>query len=143
MSKNLLIVFGVLIAVVIAGAIFIRSPKPSPTPSTSESQATPATEAVNEAGAEVNEIKVSVKEFSYTPSVITVNKGEKVRIVLTNEGATDHNLSIERLGISTKKIGPGGSDSIEFTPQVAGSFIFVCTVDSHKDLGLTGTLEVK
>ncbi len=143
MSKNLLIGFGVLIAVVIAGIVFVRLPKPSSPPSASNSQAVPGTTTTSETGGKINEIKVSAKEFAYTPSTITVNKGEKVRITLTNDGAASHNLSIQGLGISTKTIVPGESDSIEFTPSTAGSFTFFCTIDSHKDLGLTGTLEVK
>jgi len=131
----------VFIAVVIAGMIFLKSPMRGNS-TTSNTQAIPST-ASDGTGTKINEIKISVKEFSYSPSTITVNKGEKVRITLTNDGATDHNLSIQGLGISTKTIGPGESDSIDFTPVTTGSFTFICTVDSHKDLGLTGTLEVK
>jgi plastocyanin len=139
----LLIGLGVLVAVVIVGMVFVRAPNLGSTSSTSDTQGSPSATISNEAEAGVNEIKVSVKEFSYNPSVITVNKGERVRITLTNDGAADHNLSIQGIGITTKTIAPGQSDSTEFTPGVLGSFTFFCTVDSHKDLGLTGTLEVK
>jgi plastocyanin len=136
--KNLLIGLGVLLAVVVAGSSFLGTPKPGvkkPPAATVPAQ--------EDTSAKNNEVKISVREFSFTPSTITVNKGERVRITLTNDGAASHNLSVQGMGISTKTIGPGESDSVDFTPAVAGSFTFVCTVDSHKDLGLTGTLEVK
>ena len=141
MNKNLLIGLGVLLAVVIAGIVFTKSPKPSSAPSSNFQ--TPGTAATSDTGGKINEIKVSAKEFAYTPSVITVNKGERVRITLINDGATDHDLSIQGLGVATKIIASGESDSIDFTPAVTGSFTFICTVGFHKDLGLTGTLEVK
>lgn len=133
MSKNLLIVAGVFLAVVIAGAFLVMGPKvvkaPTPTPST------PA--------GPVTEVSVSAREFAYTPSTVTVKRGETVRIDFTNNGTTAHNLTIEGLGVSTKTIGPGETDSITFTPASAGTFKYFCSVDSHRSLGLEGTLVVQ
>ncbi len=139
----MLVGLGVFVAVVVVGAIFVRAPKPNPIPSASSTQSNSSPSPSGETEGQINEIKVSVKEFAYSPSKITVKKGERVRIILTNDGAISHDLSIRGIGVSTKTIVPGESDSIEFTPGAAGSFVFVCTVDSHEDLGLTGTLEVK
>ena len=138
MSKNLLIGLGVFLAVVVVGFFLVRSPKPSvqnaqnSTPATSSSTASP-----------VKEINISAKEFAYTPSSVSVNVGETVKINLTNDGTTTHNLTIAELGVKTKDVNPGESDSVTFTPKTTGAYTFFCSIDSHKDLGLQGTLEVR
>lgn len=140
MNKNLLIGLGVLLAVVVVGFYFVKSPKLNygPTQNTA-SQPTTATAP----SGPVREIKVSAKEYAYTPSTITVKKGEAVKIILTNNGTTAHNLAIDKLNLSTKTIGSGESDSITFTAGTVGTFTFFCSVDSHESLGLKGTLVIE
>ena len=136
MNKNLLIGLGVLLAVVVAGYYFIAMPKVSyaPTGNTSTAALAPGP---------VTEINVSAKEYAYTPATITVKSGENVKINFTNSGTVTHNLTIQGLNLATKSIGPGETDSISFVAPAAGSYTFYCSIDGHKDLGLTGTLVVQ
>ena len=138
MNKNLLIGLGVFIAIVLVGIYFVRGSKlnygtPSQTVTTTT---TPSAKAAQE-------VTVSVKEFTYTPSTISLKKGESAKIALVNNGTTAHNLTIEGLNLATKTINPGESDDISFTPSAAGTYTFFCSVDSHRDLGLTGTLTIQ
>lgn len=143
MNKNLLIGFGVIIAVAAIGFYFIKGTKLNygPTYTAPSAGTQPAASAVP--SGPVKEIKVSAKEFAYTPSTITVKKGENVKLTLINDGTTAHNLTIGDLTLATKTVGPGESDSITFTADTAGTFTFFCSVDSHESLGLKGTLIVK
>lgn len=136
MNKNLLIGAGVLLAVVIAGFYFIKGPKVSYAPTANTTTATLAP-------GPVTEINVSAKEYAYTPSTITVKSGENVKINFTNNGTTAHNLTIQGLNLATNSIGPGETDSISFVAPAAGSYNFYCSIDGHKDLGLSGTLIVQ
>jgi plastocyanin len=83
----------------------------------------------------VREIRLVVREMTYyTPSTSEANpalrlkRGEKVRLVLTNEdpGYT-HNIVASVLGLSTPLLQHGKSQAIEFTvPDVAGLYSYHC-----------------
>lgn len=91
----------------------------------------------------VREIEVSGNEYSFSPASITVQKGEKVRIIFTNKGALPHNLVIDELGISTKTVVSGQSDSIEFVAESGVSLNFYCSIGNHKNLGMQGEIKVE
>lgn len=130
MNKNLLVGLGVFLAVVIAGFVLIQKPKTN-MPVASVSPNSP-----------VKEFNVSAKEFSYTPSSITVSKGDTVKINFTNNGTTAHNFTISDLGIASKTINPGETDTVTFAASQTGNFTYFCSIDSHESLGLKGTLTI-
>lgn len=86
---------------------------------------------------------VEGSEFAFTPSTLTVKKGEAVEITFKNNGKYPHNLTIADLNVKTKTIQPGQEDTLTFTPTKVGSFSFMCTVPGHADKGMTGTLTVE
>jgi len=88
-------------------------------------------------------ITVRAKEFGFQPSTINVKVGQKVKLVLKNAGAIAHNLAIKELGVKTATIRAGDTYSLEFTPQRAGRFTFVCTLRGHAGRGMIGTLIVE
>lgn len=88
-------------------------------------------------------VTVTGNEFAFTPSTITVKKGEPVQITFKNAGKYPHNLTISELSLQTKTIQPGQEDTITFTPTKVGSFTFICTVPGHADRGMKGTLSVE
>jgi len=83
----------------------------------------------------VKEITVVGTEFSFNPSSISIQAGEKVRIIFKNLGGANHNLIIEGSGVSTK--------TIEFTFPAAGTYNFFCSIPGHKAAGMTGSLIVE
>lgn len=129
MSKKLLVIIGILIVILVGAFFFLRNSN------NKVSTAVPT--------GPVQEVNISAKEFAYTPSTVSVSKGQAVKINFTNQGTTTHNMVIQGLNVQTKSIQPGESDSVTFTPVTPGTYTFYCSIDSHRSLGLTGTLEVK
>lgn len=91
----------------------------------------------------VRGITVSGTEFSFSPASITVSEGEKLRITFRNDGNIIHNFKITELGVGTNTIGPGKTDSIEFTAPTSGTYTFFCSVPGHQVKGMEGELTVQ
>lgn len=151
MNKNLLIALGVFIAVIAVGAFLIGRPK---TPVTTPVQQTPVAQGTTEAGTptqegsstsaeNVREVTVSASEYSFNPSKLTFNKGEKIRLTFTNVGNMPHDFVIDELKVRTKTIGRGKSDTVEFTVEEVGTFAYYCSVGNHRSLGMEGELKVE
>ncbi|MEW6722081.1 MAG: cytochrome c oxidase subunit II [Candidatus Micrarchaeota archaeon] len=86
-------------------------------------------------------IDVTAKQFEYSPSTITVKKGDRVRLRLTSEDVT-HGFSLPEFGLSAT-IEPGKTTEVTFTPDKAGTFTFQCNMfcgSGHQ--GMKGTLIV-
>ena len=92
---------------------------------------------------EVKEITVIGTEFAFSPFSITVLAGEKVKLTFKNNGQAPHNLAIKELGISTKTIGGGQTDTIAFTAPASGIFTFFCSIPGHRSSGMEGNLKVE
>ena len=112
---------------------------------TNQQNVAPTTQAqTSPAGAMASEkITVEGSEFAFTPSTITLKKGETAEITFKNTGKYAHNLTIADLNVKSKTIQPGEQDTFTVTPDKTGSFSFVCTVPGHADKGMTGTLTVE
>jgi len=84
----------------------------------------------------VKEFIINASRFSYSPDTITVNKGDKVKILINNVDAP-HGIQIPALGIY-------GADSIEFTAQTSGEYEWNCYIPcgpGHREM--RGTLIIK
>jgi plastocyanin len=143
MSKTLWVGIGLFAATILFVMIAIgragtsgRKPSVSTPSPTSLSSPTPTTEGAKE-------IQVIGSEYSYEPSSIGLNEGDKARLTFRNVGRLPHNLVIDKLGLATKTIGQGQSDTIEFVATSSGTFEFYCSVGNHRSLGMEGSLEVK
>lgn len=110
-----------------------------------------------EMGYQENEITVRATEFSYSPEQVKLRKGEKVTLVLKNEGKVEHDLEIVKLeaniwgqdvshGAGSNVVhvhaGPGEKQAITFTPLQAGRYKVFCTVPGHQDAGMVGIINV-
>jgi plastocyanin len=91
----------------------------------------------------VREFTITGTEFTFSPPIITVSAGEQVRLTFRNTGEDPHNWTVEGLSVGTETIGPGESDTIEFTPETRGRFIVYCSVGNHRAAGMVGTLVVE
>lgn len=92
---------------------------------------------------EVREIAVSGTEFSFNPNSLTLKQGERVRVVFTNTGSLPHDFVIEGLGIKTKVIGAGETDTIEFTVPASVNYSFYCSVPGHREAGMEGSIRIE
>jgi len=78
-------------------------------------------------------------EYSFGPSTLKASAG-RTTIRFTNKGATDHDLSIDALGVHlTEKPGKTGEATVTLTP---GTYTFYCSVPGHRQSGMQGTLKV-
>lgn len=76
------------------------------------------------AQAAVGVIEIHAKRFSFTPSEITIKKGETVKLVLTSDDVT-HSLVIPDLHVNAK-ITKGHSTEVTITPNTTGDFHGKC-----------------
>lgn len=93
-----------------------------------------------------------VKEFSMTSyyddagkwfslKEISVNKGDRVRIKVTNTKGS-HDFTLDEYGI--KEMTPLDKETIiEFAADKVGEFTYYCSVPGHRQAGQFGTLIVK
>ena len=64
------------------------------------------------------EFTVKAFKYGYSPEIITVNKGDKVRIIIDNTDAL-HGIRIPELNLRENEI-------LEFTADKTGEFIWYC-----------------
>ena len=135
MNKIILIIIIILI-VVIGWYSLLRVGYQTPTEIS-------APEGEGVSPSEVKEITVVGTEFAFSPSVITVQAAQKIKLSFKNEGRAPHNLIINGLGISTKTIGSNQQDTIGFTAPASGTFTFFCSIPGHRSSGMEGSLKVE
>jgi plastocyanin len=82
-------------------------------------------------------IDLEADDFYFKPTAITLTAGEKATLAVKNEGATEHNLTVEGLGVN-QDLEKGKSAEIPVTPK-AGSFEFHCKYHPAK---MKGTITV-
>jgi cytochrome c oxidase subunit 2 len=86
-------------------------------------------------------IHLTAKKFQYSPSEITVKKGQPVAIEIVSLDRK-HGFLIPDFKIRTD-VKPGGQNVVRFTPDKAGTFNFHCDLfcgSGHE--GMEGTLVV-
>jgi len=71
-------------------------------------------------------IEVTAKRFSFTPSEITVKRGQPVVLVLKSEDVA-HGIRFRELDVNLK-VKAGGTAQVEFTPEKTGDFVGHCSV---------------
>ena len=158
--KNIIIVIVILIAVI--GGIFIyknsksaESSNPTPTstdnitnvtvpgiptlPPPPTDQNTPVSPT---AQSTVKEFTVIGKNYSFSPTKIIVKKGDMVKITFKDDDGF-HDLKIDGYNVTTQRVNTGGESSVQFVADKAGSFEYYCSVDSHREKGMKGTLVVE
>lgn len=144
MKKVVYVSIGVLVAILIFSGLALSNKKKSA--DTNRVNISPTPSVAQNAGqkqSETKEIQVTASEYFFLPSTIIVDKGDRLTVTLRNAGKMPHNLVFEGLGVATKTVQKGQSDTIEFTASEAGTFSFYCSIGNHRDLGMEGSLEVK
>lgn len=69
---------------------------------------------------EIKEFRMTAKRFEFEPSTIEVNKGDKVRLIVTSTDVP-HGISIPEYSIN-ERLDPGKPVTIEFTADKQGTF---------------------
>lgn len=84
----------------------------------------------------VKEFKINAYKYYFSPDIMTVEKGDKVKITINNADVL-HGIRIPELGVD-------GNETIEFTADRSGEFIWYCNNycgDGHRQM--QGTLIIK
>ena len=88
-----------------------------------------------EPSSEVKEFRMTAKQFSFVPETIEVNKGDKVRLIVTSIDVP-HGIAIPEYGIN-ERLDPGKPVTIEFIADKQGTFTAFCSVicgAGHRDM---------
>lgn len=92
-----------------------------------------------DAGATVLDIELS--EWQIGPVVSDIPAGP-ITINVTNKGTMVHNLSIPALGVKTKDLQPGESETLDLGTVVDGQYDMLCEIAGHAASGMTAVLMV-
>ncbi len=86
---------------------------------------------------EVNGTDVLNGEFHrWEPSVLVVNKGDKVVLTVENPRSKYHSFSLPDFGVVMPRLEPrGGTTTVEFIADKAGVFQFACAVPFNREGG--------
>ena len=74
----------------------------------------------------VKEFTITAKQFQFSPSTIEVNKGDRVRLIITSTDVP-HGFAIAEYGIN-QRLEVGKPATIEFTADKEGTFTSFCSV---------------
>jgi uncharacterized cupredoxin-like copper-binding protein len=98
----------------------------------------------NASGPVLQTIQISEKEYSLTPSKITVAKTGTYELKATNEGTITHALEIEGNGVEEKTgdVATGSTATLRMNLSNDGSYEIYCPIDGHRGQGMAGTLAV-
>jgi uncharacterized cupredoxin-like copper-binding protein len=88
-------------------------------------------------------IEIELNEWSITPELLTVEKGERIKMSVVNMGSSPHDFAIPELEIKTKKLNSGEQQTLTFLAEKDMSIIGYCTLPGHKELGMVTELNVK
>jgi cytochrome c oxidase subunit 2 len=75
---------------------------------------------------EIKEFSITAKQWEFNPNVITVNKGDKVKLTITSVDVS-HGLAISDFNIN-ERLEPGQITNVEFVADKSGKFTFFCSV---------------
>ncbi len=120
------------VAVLVSGCAGQRSAQTAPDKPTA---------AITPTG-EVKEFTIRESNFKLSPSNITVNQGDLIKITVVIDQGT-HNLFVEGYDQRVNVASSGKSQVMEFVADKSGIFKMWCEVAGHRDLGMEGQLIVQ
>lgn len=115
------------------------------------------------------EFTVVATDIVYDKPEIEVQAGQPIKVTFRNEGALEHDFTIEQLPLDGEPLTTetddeqgghshdmaelevdvhvaaamnGGSNVLQFTPTEPGTYEYYCTVAGHKEAGMVGQLIV-
>ena len=85
------------------------------------------------------DIEVVTRDFSFSPTQLTVPAGTTGNVVLVNDGDVLHDLTIPALGFRLEA-SPGTRTSSSLTVASQGTYQFICSVPGHREAGMEGVV---
>lgn len=90
------------------------------------------------AAGDVRTIQVAVSDWAFEPSMIAVQKGERVQLELTG-GSGIHSFAIPELGMNIR-VEPGETVVVDLPTDAAGTYEVLCRIPcgaGHRDMKAT------
>lgn len=100
----------------ITGRVPQKTAEDTETTEDAETTAPPAEETIQEDA--IREISIDARRFNFSPGIINVKEGEKIKLLVNNLDTT-HGINIPDFGVS-------GRNVVEFTADKKGEFTFYC-----------------
>ena len=117
---------------------------PTATPTTSPLTASPSPSPTGSPVAgQVKSFTVAASNFAFAPKEIRVKAGDRVRITLTNNSTMPHDWRVDAFNAATDVINTGQTDTVEFVASKAGTYEYYCSVATHRQQGMVGSLIVE
>lgn len=122
----------------------MKQVSPTTAPAVVDSGASPTDNvmAAEDTATDVKTIDIEAGSFYYKPNVLTVKKGQKVKIVIHSVSMM-HDFNIDELGVKSAIVKNGDTGTVEFTPEKAGTFEYYCSVGQHRANGQVGKITVE
>lgn len=87
---------------------------------------------------DILEIRIDAQQFEFLPNEINLNKGERVRLIVTARDV-NHTFTLPEFGID-EELEVGEDLRVELLPNKTGTYLFYCDKQGHK---MQGTLVVR
>ena len=147
MEKNKTTIIAIVVALGVVGYYLFSSSFQTPTESSDKNQSAQTDLSADVSVSQdqtspIKEFTVTGQNFSFSPTTINVNKGDKVKITFKNAEGT-HDFVIDEFNTATKRLKVGEEETIEFTADKSGTFEYYCSVGTHRAMGMVGSLTVK
>lgn len=105
-------------------------------------------------------VRIEMSEFAFRPATIRLSRGRPVTLRFVNRGQIAHQFETDYLrrlpvtvhdestrvegpGLDLVRLQPGGVVSLQFVPRTPGRFAFACTIEGHREAGMTGIMIVR
>lgn len=102
-------------------------------------EADEASDAGEEAAAG-DTVTVTTTEFAFDPDGFTLPADMATTVVLQNEGAVEHDITIEATDVKTHANATTTEQADVTLP--AGDYVLFCSVPGHREAGMEGTVTV-
>ncbi|MEK6891573.1 MAG: cupredoxin domain-containing protein [Nanoarchaeota archaeon] len=119
--KKIIFLLGVLVLLILSACS-----KQNADQIVGQGSSVPAQGAAPVQSGDFKEFRITAKQFEFVPSTIEINKGDKVRLIVTSVDVP-HGIAIPDYAID-KRIEPGQPVTIEFMADKPGTFTFYCSV---------------
>jgi plastocyanin len=103
-------------------------------------------------------VTIGLSSYAFTPSTLNLRAGQPYHLVFASSVTKDHNFAAPELfqsGVVADadkakvsrdgevEVDDGGTVTVDFTPEKAGTYPFTCTHFMHATLGMKGTAVVQ
>jgi len=141
--NKLNLIFGLVMLLVVGGIVYVTNPKQVSVKSDSVKEISTSSSSSSEViTKDIREINMEAGSFYYKPNIITVKKGEKVKIIM-NSVSMMHDFVIDELNVRMPIVKNGDIGTVEFVVDKIGTFEYYCSVGQHRANGQVGKIIIE